>query len=132
MIEIRLLGGVEIRRAADRVPPLDSARVESLLAYLALHRHTAQQRQRIAFALWPDSTEAQALTNLRHVLHNLRRSLPDAGQLIDARPRTLQWRPSVPVWLDIAEFENAVAAESVHATGSVRQAGRSTDPGLDG
>ncbi|HEX6327775.1 MAG TPA: AAA family ATPase [Jiangellaceae bacterium] len=119
VIEIRLLGGVEIRRAADRVPPLGSSRVVSLLAYLALHRQTAQQRQRVAFALWPDSTEAQALTNLRHVLHNLRRSLPDAGQLIDARPRTLQWRPSVPVWLDIAEFENAIAAGDLAAAADI-------------
>jgi DNA-binding SARP family transcriptional activator len=119
VIEIRLLGGLEIRRGADRVPPLESARVESLLAYLALHRHTAQQRQRIAFTLWPDSTEAQALTNLRHVLHNLRRSLPEADQLIDARPRTLHWRPAVPVWLDTAEFDNAIAAGDLAAAAAV-------------
>jgi DNA-binding SARP family transcriptional activator len=119
VIEIRLLGGLEIRRGVDRVPPLESARVESLLAYLALHRHAAPQRQRIAFTLWPDSTEAQALTNLRHVLHNLRRSLPEADQLIDARPRTLQWRPAVPVWLDIAEFDNAIAAGDLGAAAAV-------------
>ncbi|HEX6234964.1 MAG TPA: hypothetical protein VFZ63_17670, partial [Jiangellaceae bacterium] len=118
VIEIRLLGGLEIGRDAERVP-LESARAESLLAYLALHRHTAQQRQRIAFTLWPDSTEAQALTNLRHVLHNLHRSLPEADQLIDARPRTLQWRPAVPVRLDVAEFEDAIAAGDLAAAAAI-------------
>ena len=38
-------------------------------------------RQSLAFLLWPDSTEAQARTNLRHVLHNLRRALPDPDSL---------------------------------------------------
>jgi hypothetical protein len=47
------------------VPPLGSARAESLLAYLLLHRDAAQPRQRLAFLLWPDSSEPQARTNLR-------------------------------------------------------------------
>jgi DNA-binding SARP family transcriptional activator len=43
--------------------------------------------------LWPDSTEAQARTNLRHVLHNLRRALVEPDRYLDVTPRTLQWRP---------------------------------------
>ena len=51
------------------MPPLGSARAESLLAYLLLHREAPQPRQRLAFLLWPDSSEPQARTNLRHLLH---------------------------------------------------------------
>ncbi len=109
-LHVRLLGGFELRLGSDQVPPMDSARAESLLAYLLLHRDAPQQRQHLAFLLWPDSTENQARTNLRHVLHKLRRALPEADRLIDVRPRTLQWHPEVPLWLDVAAFEDAVRA----------------------
>lgn len=110
-LHVRLLGGVDLRLDDTPVPPLDSGRAESLLAYLLLHRDAPQQRQGLAFLLWPESTEAQARTNLRHVLHNLRRALPDADRFIDVRPRTLQWRPDAPWWLDVAAFEQAVTGD---------------------
>ena len=91
------------------MPPLDSLRAESLLAYLLLRRGAAQRRQHVAFTLWPDSTESQARTNLRHVLHNLRRALPEADRFLDVGQRTLRWREEVPVWLDVEAFEQAVA-----------------------
>ncbi|HEX2104765.1 MAG TPA: AAA family ATPase [Solirubrobacteraceae bacterium] len=96
-------------RLGDRaLPPLDSARAESLLAFLLLHREAPTPRQRLAFVLWPDSTERQAHTNLRKVLHNLRRALPDADRFIQIGPRTLQWRADSPLWLDVEHFERAV------------------------
>src|SRR5688500_11697358 len=91
-LHIRLLGELDLRLGNIALEPLGSARAESLLAYLLLHRESPQPRQRLAFLLWPDSTEAQARTNLRHVLHNLRRTLPDSDQLLDIRALTLQWR----------------------------------------
>ncbi len=59
--------------------------------------------------LWPGSTERQAQTNLRKVLHNLRRALPGADRLIEIGPRTLRWRADVPLWLDVEHFERALA-----------------------
>src|SRR5262245_42012977 len=79
----RLLGTVDLQLNNQPLPPLDSVRAESLLAYLLLHRDAPQPRQRLAFLLWPGSTEGQAQTNLRKVLHNLRRALPDADRLIE-------------------------------------------------
>lgn len=104
---IRLLGAVDLRYG-DRSLPLPSARAESLLAYLLLHRDAPQPRQRLAFLLWPDSTEEQARTNLRHVLHDLRRALPDADRFLDVTPRTLSWRSDAPFWLDVAAIEDAL------------------------
>ena len=112
ILRARLLGGVELWLGEVRVPPLDSARAESLLAYLLLRRGAAQQRQHVAFTLWPDSTESQARTNLRHVLHNLRRALPEADRFLDVGQRTLRWREERPVWLDVEAFEQAVAGGS--------------------
>ena len=79
-LTVRLLGELDLRLGDVPLPPLESARAESLLAYLLIHRGAPQPRQRLAFLLWPDSTEQQARTNLRHVLHKLRRALPDADR----------------------------------------------------
>jgi ribosomal protein S18 acetylase RimI-like enzyme len=108
-LRARLLGPMDLRFGKRQLPPLDSARAESLLAYLLLHRDVPQPRQRLAFLLWPDSAEGQAHTNLRKVLHTLRRALPDADRLIEVGPRTLRWRPDAPLWLDVEQFERAVA-----------------------
>ena len=108
-LRVRLLGTVDLQLGNQPLLPLDSARAESLLAYLLLHRDAPQPRQRLAFLLWPGSGEGQAQTNLRKVLHNLRRALPDADRLIEIGPRTLRWRPDAPLWLDVEQFERAVA-----------------------
>src|SRR5436309_2019052 len=91
-LHVRLLGDLALRLGDVPLPPVGSARARSVLAYLILHRAAPQPRDRLAFLLWPDSTEAQARTNLRHVLHDLRRALPDAERYLDIRARTLQWR----------------------------------------
>jgi DNA-binding SARP family transcriptional activator len=106
---VRLLGEFDVRHGGSAMPLLESARAESLLAYLLLHRQAPQPRQRVAFLLWPDSSEAQARTNLRHVLHNLRRALPEPERYLDVTARTLRWRPDAPYRLDVAVFEEAMA-----------------------
>jgi len=108
-LRARLLGTMDLRLGAQQLPPLDSARAESLLAYLLLHRDAPQPRQRLAFLLWPDSTERQAQTNLRKVLHTLRRALPDADCLIEVGPRMLRWHADAPIELDVEQFEGALA-----------------------
>jgi DNA-binding SARP family transcriptional activator len=86
---------------------VESARAESLLAFLLLHRHSGQPRQHVAFLLWPDSAESQALTNLRHVLHNLRKAFSELDRHVEVTARTLRWRDDQPYFLDIAAFEDA-------------------------
>jgi DNA-binding SARP family transcriptional activator len=108
-LRVRLLGQLDLRLGEAELPPLESARAESLLAFLLLHRDAPQPRQRLAFLLWPDSSEPQARTNLRHVLHNLRRALPDADRYLEVTPRTLRWKPDAPLHLDVAALEEAHA-----------------------
>jgi DNA-binding SARP family transcriptional activator len=107
-LRIRLLGGLDLRYGDRQLPPIPSARAATLLAYLLLHRETPQSRQHLAFLLWPDSREAQARTNLRHVLHDLRRALPHADRFLEVTPRTLRWRAEAPFWLDVAAFVDAL------------------------
>ncbi|CAN5582312.1 AAA family ATPase [soil metagenome] len=108
VLHIRLFGDLELRYGETFLPSFESTRAETLLAYLLLNRDAPQPRQRIAFLLWPDSSESQARTNLRHLLHTLRGSLPDSERFIDVTPRTLQWRVDSPYWLDIAEFGKSI------------------------
>src|SRR4051794_20289928 len=109
-LRVHMLGALELRLGDERLPPLESARVESLLGYLLVHRHAPQPRQQIAFRLWPDSTEPQARTNLRKVLHHLRRALPEADRFIEVGARTVGCRADAPLWLDVEAFEQAVDA----------------------
>jgi predicted ATPase/DNA-binding SARP family transcriptional activator/Tfp pilus assembly protein PilF len=118
-LRIRLLGEFQIEYD-DGAPlaGLSSARLQSLLAYLLLHRGAPQARAHVAFQIWPDTSEAQAQANLRYFLHQLRRALPDADRYIQADKVTLQWRADAPCTLDVAGFERALAV-----AGSAESAG---------
>src|SRR5687768_11083492 len=116
MLRIRLFDALDLRQG-DVSLTLESARAESLLAYLLLHREAAQPRQRLAFLLWPDSTEPQARTNLRHVLHTLRRALPEPDRYLEVSPRSLRWRADAPSWLDVDAFAAAASEAERDAAG---------------
>lgn len=118
MLSVSLLGDLRIRHDGVAVAGLDTPRLQSLLAYLLLHRDAPQSRAHLAFLFWPDTDEAQARTNLRNLLHYLRRCLPAAGSYIDAGPQTLQWRPGAPLTLDVAEFHRALAQAAQAPPGS--------------
>ena len=118
MLSVSLLGDFCIRYDEAPVTDVDTPRLQSLLAYLLLHRDAPQSRAHLAFLFWPDTTEAQARTNLRNLLHHLRHALPDADSYLDASAQTLQWRSDAPFTLDVADFEAALAhAEQAQAGG---------------
>lgn len=109
-LDIQLLGDFRLVYGGDLVTDVDTPRLQSLLAYLLLHRGSPQSRHRVAFLFWPDSTEGQALTNLRNLLYRLRHTLPDADRFIEVDRKTLQWRTQAPFLLDVARFEEALEA----------------------
>ncbi|MBX6750520.1 MAG: hypothetical protein IRY85_12770 [Micromonosporaceae bacterium] len=81
-VRLRLLGDFGLTIDGQEWPGPLPARAPSLLACVILHAGTAQPRHRIAQLLWPDSTDGQARTNLRNVLHHLRhRALAMLGPL---------------------------------------------------
>ena len=108
-LHIRLFGSFQAEYGGKPLAGLASARAQSLLAYLLLHRDAPQSRAHLAFQFWPDSSEAQAQANLRYFLHQLRRALPDAAQYLHADKTTLQWRAEAPYTLDVADFARAAA-----------------------
>lgn len=113
VLEIRLLGDFQVAYGTVARPQfaqvMKQPRLQALLAYLVLHRSSPQSRQHIAFTFWPDSTEAQALTNLRKQLLYLRHAFAELGSFLQADAKVVQWRPGAPFTCDVAEFESAVA-----------------------
>ncbi len=107
-LHIRLLGDFQILYGEAPVLGIDNPRLQSLLAYLVLHRDAPQPRARLSYLFWLDSTDAQARTNLRKQLYQLRRSLPDADRFLYADSKVLGWQPDAPFTLDVADFEAAV------------------------
>jgi DNA-binding SARP family transcriptional activator/predicted ATPase len=96
---------------------IKSRRLQSILAYMLLHRNAIQSRQHLSYLFWPDSSEGQALTNLRKHLHHLRRVLPEAERFVFADTLTAGWRVDAPYILDVQTFEEAIT----HADRAERQ-----------
>ena len=127
-LHIHLLGDFLLLSGDTPVTTVAVPRLQSLLAYLVLHRTAPQDRSHLAFLLWPDSTEAQTHTNLRKLLYQLRHAFPDTDYFLLADKHSLQWKPTPDdSWtLDVLDFEQALAqaeqAEQAQDTTAMRQA----------
>lgn len=119
-LAIRVLGRLEIRLGDRRLPALTSARARSLLVRLVLSPDRPQSRQRIAGLLWPESGEGQARTNLRNVLHLLRRAIPAVDRHLAVSTHDLCWRAG-SCTVDALELTEAVAQARVSQLGSDHQ-----------
>jgi DNA-binding SARP family transcriptional activator len=109
-IEIRLLGGFEVRHDGTVVRNFESQKARALLAYLAMHAGQPMSRDHVSTLLWPDRDEQAARRNLRQVLYSLRTvfaatALPT--HLLEAEGQTIGLNPKLDVWLDVADFESA-------------------------
>jgi DNA-binding SARP family transcriptional activator len=117
MLDVRLLG--EQRISGDDVNRVTSARSLELLAILVAHADAPQRRQQLAGTLWPDSAEAQARTNLRRELHNLRATLADDPSL-EIQALQLTWHDSATCRVDVRSFEvERLLAEKARVAGDV-------------
>jgi len=104
MLRIQLLSDFTLTLDGMLVTAVNTARLQSLLAYLVLHRDAPQPRRHLAFLFWPDAGEVQALTNLRNLLHKLRQALPEPECFLQVDPQTVQWRPDAPYTLDVVDL----------------------------
>ena len=116
MLELRLLGEHRVAVDGDLVDLGRSTRALGLLGYLVVHAGAPQLRAHMAGLFWPDSTEAQARTNLRRELHQLRAGLPEAEALLVVDDATVTWREQGPYRADVVDvarsLETAEAAAS--------------------
>ena len=122
-LHISLLGEFRLVSGETPVTSVDWPRLQSLLAYLVLHHSAPQSRTHLAALLWPDSTDAQAHSNLRTLVTRFRQTFPNADAFLRTEKQTLQWKPDVSWMADVLEFERAVAqAEDAKDATEVRMA----------
>ena len=93
-LHIHPLGEFRLLSGDTPVTSVEWTQLQSFLAYLALHHGEPQSRTHLASLLWPDSTEAQAHSNLRTLVGRLRQALPYADSLLHVeRTRLTASRP---------------------------------------
>jgi DNA-binding SARP family transcriptional activator len=107
-LHVRLLGGFSLSTPSGERILLSGTRARTLLAYLLLNRERPIDRRHLAFLLWPDSAEGQALTNLRQLIHDVRAAIPDADRYLQAGRQLVRWLDDAPLALDVERFEAAV------------------------
>ena len=108
-LRIELFGDLRITSDGEPVLSVNTTRLQSLLGALLLNHGVPQSREHLAFVLWPDSTESQARTNLRQLIHHLRRALPAEICLLSADNHTITWRDDPGCMTDVLEFDTALA-----------------------
>jgi DNA-binding SARP family transcriptional activator/predicted ATPase len=109
-MRISLFGNLRISVAGRAVTAVNTNRLQSLIAYLILHGDAPQPRERLAFMLWPASSESQARTNLRQLLHHLKRALPAECNMLQTDHFAVQWRRDASCAVDAFDFQAAIDA----------------------
>jgi non-specific serine/threonine protein kinase len=111
MLKLGLLGPFQLAPLAERC----SRKGEWLLALLVLRRGREADRALLAGMLWPDTSEPQALYNLRRELTRLRRALGDEGErLRSPSPHTLTLDTG-GAEIDVVDFDDAIARGDLEA-----------------
>ena len=108
-LRVRLFGASEVILDGRRLRAFKSPRLRRFLAMIAL-RPEPQDRSRLAFELWPDSSERQARTNLRKLLHEFRQALPGTEAFAEIGNRTVRWLSTGPSEVDVLSFREAIAS----------------------
>jgi len=108
VLGVQLLGGFNLVYEDMPVTGINSARLQSLLAYLILHADIPQMRQHLAFVLWPDTTESQARNNLRQFIYQLRHALPHSDRFLMADANIIYWKTDEGQEIDVQRFERTL------------------------
>ncbi len=113
---LRLFGEPSLTAGPDlHANPIDLPRhVQTLLVYLALHPNQSIDRRKLAFILWPDTTEATALRNLRQHLYRLRQilaSLNLPNDIVLSKGSQLHFNPDSILWIDVSQFERKITEQ---------------------
>ncbi|MGE5138792.1 MAG: BTAD domain-containing putative transcriptional regulator, partial [Rudaea sp.] len=115
MLQVWLLGQFGVQADGKRVN-IPSRAGQSLFAYLLLTAGTAHRREKLAGLLWPDVSDEDARRNLRQELWRIRKAIstqqPSGPEYLIAEDITIAFNAQCDYWLDVAELERALAAES--------------------
>jgi serine/threonine-protein kinase len=110
VIELRTLGGLELRDSEGDTAPLAGASKHlALLAYLAVAQPAGQPRRDTLLAFfWPEQDREHARHALRQALYRIRGSLPDG--VVVSRGEEEVALERTRFWCDVGAFEELVNA----------------------
>jgi DNA-binding SARP family transcriptional activator len=103
-MEIRLLGGFEVRADGPGEARFESQKVRALLAYLAAQSGRSFSRDHLAALLWPEGEADAARQSLRQALYNLRQTLPECDEVLTVDHTTVGLRLRDGDRVDVMEF----------------------------
>ena len=107
-LQLKLLGGFELRAACGTPIPLGARKPALLLAYLVLRSGQPQSREKLAGLFWGDDDEVHARNSLRQALAVLRQHLRPHGEVISSpEAETVAITPEA-LTTDVAEFERSL------------------------
>ena len=112
-LKAQLLGNFRIILDQQDISSTFSERVRLLFAYLLLNPEAPTSRKQLAFTFWPDTSESQARTNLRNLLHILRKSLQEAGTFFEVDSHSIKWRDNASINLDVQSFRESISTAEI-------------------
>ncbi|HET7377787.1 MAG TPA: hypothetical protein VFK30_13825, partial [Anaerolineae bacterium] len=104
MLEVRLLGQFDVKVNSQSVV-IPSRPAQSLLAYLILNVGTAYRREQLAGLLWPDTSDDNARSNLRHVLWRIRKAIESKQTYLVTDDLSIRFDPDSQYQLDVRAIE---------------------------
>jgi DNA-binding SARP family transcriptional activator len=110
---LALLGPLQLYLAGNLVTQFPTAKVQALLAYLAVEAQTPHARDTLIGLFWPDYTPESARQNLRQTLFRLRQVVPP--ELLLVTNQTVQFNPAGDYRLDVTTFTDLITACHRHA-----------------
>src|SRR5437867_12838509 len=114
-LNLALLGGFQARLEAGAALVLPTRKSQALLAYLALPSGQSHPRDKLAALLWGGIREESARASLRQALFSLRRALGEDASAVLRQEGDLVALNPVAVEVDVANFESAVALETMES-----------------
>ena len=117
MLEIRLLGGFDLKVNSQDLNDLGSRKAEAILVYLAM-RGGMCNRNVLATLFWPENPESQAMTSLRVALSLLHRELKD---YLEVTHDVIGMKPGANVYLDVTDLEGKLECGEVEQALDVYQ-----------
>jgi DNA-binding SARP family transcriptional activator len=121
-LDVCLFGPPDVRVDGDPIPPPRTRKGLWILCLLALRAEHEVDRNWLAGTLWPDSTQEDALANLRRSLTDLRRALGPAGDLLESP--SLSSLRLAGAQVDLARFDALRAGDSPEGWREALELGR--------
>ncbi len=125
-LTLALFGRFQAALNDEPLPGFRTAKVQALLIYLAAESAAPHRRESLMTLLWPGMPERSARQNLRQIIYNLRRAVPDLSAKTDdeqteesvplllANRQTIQLNPQAAVTSDVARFEALTKSVQTH------------------